>query len=638
MYIKNRFLSVVLCAIVIMGGLPLVTGFVSNNASATSEDDFFFIHLTDTHVGGWRDRDSSEDASADFQYVQNQILSMSPKPAFVILSGDIVDYGAGMLGAGNYEKLISYLHKNDGIYYLDSSYQIPIHFCPGNHDYYYFVPQGAGPYSLDNYHNYLESRDDYTFTYKNTWFCSLDSGHDVFNEGSFILPEGSGLTDEQITYLDEQLDSLDGVRNHADYSGYHKIIFMHHPVINFNDDNNEDGVISQNRQAFLDICDRYKVDVQLCGHTHRSIIYDKNGNEWNDGSTGTMFVQTASGVDCRAYRKIDVNSNGVFVDGEKANPVVSSVKVYVKIHRIAEDDGSSFEGLFMGSPDWYWHVGVLQDTNVYTWHRHTQDDTVTGDDIIVDETYTFENIQPEYVYLVITLCEDDGWSSDDELADISSDSTEGISDYASNIYPVTEPPQGSFIAKYYIKNNTLAGDQVVKNGIYYKTSGEFDGNNGDLDASVWFEIWDSYNEVFSDGFDDLGQWYVGSDGSDSWAITNLRYHSYLNSAKCTPDSNYDNNMNTWMYRYTDLSPYSNAVLHFFIWQDSEEGYDYARVLAWYDSSWHELWSRSGTYDAWDEISIDVPVQTSYIGFQFYSDSSVNYEGVYIDDVVLTGIE
>ena len=191
--------------------------------------------------------------------------------------------------------------------------------------------------------------------------------------------------------------------------------------------------------------------------------------------------------------------------------------------------------------------------------------------------------------------------------------------------------------RYYITNNTLIGDDVVRDGIYYKTSGSFDGYSGELDASIWFDVWDNYNEIFSEHFNNMDNWTVGSDASATWTIDNARYYSWLNSAKCTPYSTYENDANTWIYRYIDLSGVSTPVLHFFIWQDTEENYDYVRVLVWYDSAWHEVWSRSGTYAYWDEVSVILPSQSSYVAFQFYSDSSVNAEGAYIDDAILTSI-
>jgi hypothetical protein len=76
-------------------------------------------------------------------------------------------------------------------------------------------------------------------------------------------------------------------------------------------------------------------------------------------------------------------------------------------------------------------------------------------------------------------------------------------------------------------------------------------------------------------------------------------------------------------------------LKFYIWQYTESNYDYIYVEYYNGSSWTTAWSRSGSYQSWQQISVNIPTSATKIRFRFYSDGSVTYTGVYIDDVVLT---
>ena len=251
-------------------------------------ESFYFVHLTDTHIG-------ASGADGRFENCVKYISSFDPKPAFVLVTGDIADTNA----AENYQVFCNYADtylKNQGI---------PVYCCPGNHDYY--QPYGITD-DLNNYHNYIEPRDDYTLNRENVHLISLNSGYDT---GWF---KGSGLTDDQITWLEDDLDNLDGVDNDMDTSDYIKVIYMHHPAVNpyWWKSRVGSGVISQNRQEFVNICSQYGVHVVLTGHTHNSFIFDKNGNEWSGSSTGTKFVQTAAAMDY-AYRNITIYGNTITV-------------------------------------------------------------------------------------------------------------------------------------------------------------------------------------------------------------------------------------------------------------------------------------------------------------------------------------
>ncbi len=138
--------------------------------------------------------------------------------------------------------------------------------------------------------------------------------------------------------------------------------------------------------------------------------------------------------------------------------------------------------------------------------------------------------------------------------------------------------------------------------------------------------------IFSDNMTNFPTGWTVSSG---WTKVSDKYYSSSYSAKCTSASTYSNNMNVTMERAVSLSGYTSATLKFYIWQYTETNYDYIYVEYYNGSSWVSAWSRSGSYQSWQQISVNIPTTATKIRFRFYSDGSVTYTGVYIDDVVLT---
>lgn len=154
--------------------------------------------------------------------------------------------------------------------------------------------------------------------------------------------------------------------------------------------------------------------------------------------------------------------------------------------------------------------------------------------------------------------------------------------------------------------------------------------------------------VFSEDFEGAwpGSWTVGDSdtgsGTDYWGDNSYRYYAGYWSGYCADESDvsgqyYDNDMYASMYRSVSLGSYDSATLTFYLWLDSESGYDYFKVI-YYTTSWIDLYSKDGNTAGWIYVSVNVPTTATYVGFLFDSDTTVSsYEGAYVDDVVLTGI-
>jgi S-layer protein (TIGR01567 family) len=273
------------------------------------EPDFSFVHLTDVHIGDISLPVSSIKESRITE-VLNQVNNEIPKPDFILISGDLVDY------------------SNDEYFwdFNDIFSDVKAYIVPGNHD------RRISPFDgNDNLVNYLKNiglarypnlhyiDDIYHFEEKGYQFIGLDSGSD-YDYASIdpymddFSPEGTGLTDTQLSGLKE-FDKTTP-----------KIIFMHNPAIDDSDDElpshcdklgilckfplisntnygGNDGTIANNREIFIDYTTEFNVQLVLSGHTHENYISNSHGTKVNELSDERpLFIQTGSGIVDNEYK------------------------------------------------------------------------------------------------------------------------------------------------------------------------------------------------------------------------------------------------------------------------------------------------------------------------------------------------
>jgi hypothetical protein len=158
---------------------------------------------------------------------------------------------------------------------------------------------------------------------------------------------------------------------------------------------------------------------------------------------------------------------------------------------------------------------------------------------------------------------------------------------------------------------------------------------------------------FDNGIGGWKAWDNNSEnGNDTWDATSYRLAAGTYSVWCAqsgthPSEHYDDNMDSYMEtEFPDLSNYSKAYVHFLAWIDTEENHDYFYVQ-YYDSAssqWNTALTYSGpiskaqngtgTLAGWMGLRVELPNSATKFRFRFYSDNATNYEGVYIDEVVL----
>lgn len=151
------------------------------------------------------------------------------------------------------------------------------------------------------------------------------------------------------------------------------------------------------------------------------------------------------------------------------------------------------------------------------------------------------------------------------------------------------------------------------------------------------------------------------EGDPTWGSTDYRARGGSSSAYCAAGGSnavsapgpYGSEMGAWMtYGPFDLSQASDAEVHFFLWSQTEPGYDYlALAVSPDDESWGgTAWSGDYTTDCpggWCEETFTLTdvgelgnlcgQPQVWISFGFVSDSDVQLEGSYIDDIELRAV-
>jgi len=151
--------------------------------------------------------------------------------------------------------------------------------------------------------------------------------------------------------------------------------------------------------------------------------------------------------------------------------------------------------------------------------------------------------------------------------------------------------------------------------------------------------------IWSDDFEDgnLNSWATGGT-NNTWAATTAgsSFGAYsLADSPGDPNCPYQSNTDSWVRAPAlDLSSYNGAQLRFKLRGHSQQGHDYLYVESSADLfNWTEHRSFHGEIVFWGYYIIDLSEHDGksevYIRFRFYSDSSINCDGWYIDDVIIT---
>jgi len=309
LFVTFLIINFILSAISV-GGLSKNIQVLEKKDSTTS-DDFYFVQITDTHVLH-ESFDKNENSKGRFRCVLENATSFKRKPAFIVVTGDLCGWGgSGKTGVLNCQAFVSCLYEKNNRLYATSDYSIPVYTIPGNHDYF---PKK----NLKNYHKYIDKNhvdedDRYVVEYGEVSLFFMDSGSNYLMDPlEWDLVKGSGVYDDDIEWLEKELSNC---------KTEHKIVLMHHPAVNVRDKSGEmKSVIARNREKFVEICEQYKVDLVLCGHTHTSRVFDAEENRYDNeypidcSKYPTLYVQSDDCKEGVHYRNISVIDDDIWLE------------------------------------------------------------------------------------------------------------------------------------------------------------------------------------------------------------------------------------------------------------------------------------------------------------------------------------
>lgn len=223
-----------------------------------------------------------------------------------------------------------------------------------------------------------------------------------------------------------------------------------------------------------------------------------------------------------------------------------------------------------------------------------------------------------------------------------------------------------FVSKYSLESgyDYLYWDVSFDNGVNWTNLGRVDGEsggwkvmtapipNGGPNVRIRFRL-TSDSSVVRDGvyIDNvsivpMSTLYVddmeGSprySGDAPWALTTARAYSPVRSWTDSPAGNYANNVNINLTGLDaiDTSSLAGAQLTFRAYISTESGYDFLKVFTSLDGgAYVERGRWSGALAAWNSYSVPVGAGLARVRFNFSSDGSVLGDGVYVDDVRITG--
>ena len=133
----------------------------------------------------------------------------------------------------------------------------------------------------------------------------------------------------------------------------------------------------------------------------------------------------------------------------------------------------------------------------------------------------------------------------------------------------------------------------------------------------------------------------GWDLDSPWALTTSSYHSTSHSLTDSPSGNYANNANvSATLDNLNLSGINNLTLSFYQKYAMEKGYDHCYVeIKKGNGQWENLGVFTGDQSSFEQTSYDIgdyDTSSVSIRFRLNSDSYVNEDGWYIDDVLISG--
>jgi hypothetical protein len=149
--------------------------------------------------------------------------------------------------------------------------------------------------------------------------------------------------------------------------------------------------------------------------------------------------------------------------------------------------------------------------------------------------------------------------------------------------------------------------------------------------------------VLNDAANSFANWTAGGTAA-TWNISTAQSHSAPTSFTESPSGNYSANTDVNMTLTTALNVAANPVVTLSFWHryTTELDYDFCNVEVSNDggTNWQRVASYHGTLSTWTQQTFDISPYANgsanmKVRFRLTSDGSLQYDGWYVDDVVIT---
>lgn len=212
-------------------------------ASVPAGEPFFFIQISDPQLG-FREESGIAEGCRLLRETVGVVDSL--RPAFVIVTGDMVNRAGDAQQLAAYRQLIG-----------DVRDDIPVFHLPGNHD--------IGKYTAARKQAYLETYgyDRFAFRYGGVAFIGIDS---------CPIRDGDAEAEaEQYAWLCDRLEETAACRM--------KFLFLHCPIVlqERGEAENYSNFPMPMRERYIALLKKYGVDAVFAGHLHNTAHADVEG-------------------------------------------------------------------------------------------------------------------------------------------------------------------------------------------------------------------------------------------------------------------------------------------------------------------------------------------------------------------------
>ncbi|NME06459.1 S8 family peptidase [Psychrobacillus sp. BL-248-WT-3] len=197
----------------------------------------------------------------------------------------------------------------------------------------------------------------------------------------------------------------------------------------------------------------------------------------------------------------------------------------------------------------------------------------------------------------------------------------------------------------------VPGDLITGTSFKYTWTATDFGNNEVTSEEYTIEVKPGVTVGYSEDFEaqPTGWYSFGNQNSWEWGVPTSGPGNAASGEKVYATNlagQYANNMNATLVAPPIDLPEGNSYLQFKQWHNFEQAssgtaWDYGHIVVSTDQvNWTQLLRVTGISTAWGDVEVDLSEyagQRIYLGFNAFSDGSVQRDGWYIDDVALTDV-